>query len=284
MREYFPCLMLVVGVSPIIAPTAGGYITSTVGWPYVFVILALIGAILLVAVHYFMPDSRSPDTTVSLLPVPIVKSFIMVSREPQFFTYAFTGAIAAAGLYAYIAGSPYLFMSVFKVTDQQYGWIFAGIALGLITASQVNSYLLRRYKSEQIIPISVGCQVMAGLLLFLGTYFQILGLGATIFLIGIFMCCQGFSFPNASALSLAPFPKNAGTASALMGAVQLGIGATSSAMVGLLNDGTAVPMAAVMASCAFLSGCVLMTGRRIIRYRATTKEVQEEVAEMIINS
>lgn len=101
--KIFSLLMLVVGVSPLIAPTAGGYVTSTIGWPYVFVILAVIGLILLVAVHYFMPDSRSPDKSVSLLPVPIVKSFIMVSREPQFYTYAFTGAIAAAGMYAYIA-------------------------------------------------------------------------------------------------------------------------------------------------------------------------------------
>jgi MFS transporter, DHA1 family, multidrug resistance protein len=282
--KVFSLLMLVVGISPIVAPTAGGYVTATIGWHYVFVILAIMAAFVLTAVHFFMPESRKPDATVSLLPVPILKSFIRILREPQFYTYAFTGAIASAGLYAYIAGSPYVFMNIFKVTGQQYGWIFAGVALGLITSSQINSILLRQYKSEQIIPVAIFCQFITGLILFAGTYFHLLGLASTIFFIGIFLCCQGFSFPNSSALSMAPFHKNAGTASALMGAIQLAIGASSSALVSFLTNKSALPMTGVMATCALLSFCVLMTGRKIIRYKATITEVREEIAEMIINS
>jgi MFS transporter, DHA1 family, multidrug resistance protein len=284
IAKVFSLLMLVVGISPIIAPTVGGYVTATIGWHYVFVILAVMAALLLSAIHFFMPESRKPDLSVSLKPLPIVKSFLRVLKEPQFYTYAFTGAIAAAGLYAYIAGSPYVFMELFKVTQQQYGWIFAGVALGLIIASQVNSILLRRYKSEQIIRIALLCQFAAGLILFAGTYFHWLRLGSTIFFIGIFLCCQGFSFPNSSALSMAPFSKNAGTASALMGAVQLAIGTLSSALVSLMTDHSALPMTGVMAVCAGLSFCVLMTGRRIISYKTTVAKVQEEAAEMISSS
>jgi DHA1 family bicyclomycin/chloramphenicol resistance-like MFS transporter len=100
--------------------------------------------------------------------------------------------------------------------------------------------------------------------LVLGAYFHLLGLYSTIFLIWAFLSTQGFAFPNSSALSLAPFTKNAGTASALMGAIQLGIGALSTALVSIFSNGTAMPMALVMCCCAVSSFTVLLIGRKVI--------------------
>jgi DHA1 family bicyclomycin/chloramphenicol resistance-like MFS transporter len=282
--KIFSLLMLVIGVSPIIAPTLGGYVTAAFGWHYIFIILTIMSALILAAVHFALPESRKPDLTVSLLPAPIIKGFLSVFKEPQFYTYAFTGAIAAAGLYAYISGSPHVFMELYKVTERQYGWIFAGIALGLITCSQLNIFLLRRFKSEQIIRVALFCQTLAGITLVLGTAFHLLGLFSTIFFILIFLSCQGFVFPNSAALSMAPFSRNAGTASALMGGIQLAVGALTSGIVSVLTNSTALPMAGVMASCALLSFCILLAGRKVIRYNATLLEVQEESAEMISTS
>ena len=282
--KIFSMLMLVIGVSPIIAPTLGGYVTAAFGWHYIFIILTIMSALILAAVHFALPESRKPDISVSLLPAPIIKSFLTVFKEPQFYTYAFTGAISAAGLYAYISGSPNVFMELYKVTERQYGWIFAGIALGLITCSQLNSFLLRRFKSEQIIRVALFCQTLTGITLVSGTAFDLLGLSSTIFFILIFLSCQGFVFPNSSALSMAPFSRNAGTASALMGSIQLAIGALTSGIVSVLTNNAALPMAGVMASCALLSFCILLAGRKVIRYNATLLEVQEESAEMISTS
>lgn len=282
--KIFSMLMLVIGVSPIIAPTLGGYVTAAFGWHYIFIILTVMSALILAAVHFTLPESRKPDLTVSLLPGPIIKSFLSVFKEPQFYTYALTGAISAAGLYAYIAGSPHVFMELYKVTERQYGWIFAGVALGLITCSQLNSFLLRKYKSEQIIPTALFCQMLTGITLVGGTAFNFLGLYSTIFLILIFLSCQGFVFPNSSALSMAPFSRNAGTASALMGGIQLAVGALTSGIVSFLTNGTALPMTGVMASCALLSFCILLAGRKVIRYHTSILEVQEESAEMISTS
>jgi MFS transporter, DHA1 family, multidrug resistance protein len=281
--KIFSLLMLVVAVSPIIAPTLGGYVTAAFGWQSIFVILAGIAAFTLVAIYFALPQSRLPDASVSLRPKLIIKSFLQISKVPQFYTYAFTGSIAAAGLYAYIAGSPHVFMEIFKVTKQQYGWIFATIAMGLITSSQINSLLLRKFTSEQIIRIALLCQSVTGILLLLGTFYHLLGLFSTLFLILIFLSCQGFTFPNSSALSMAPFSKNAGSASALMGAIQLGIGAFSSALVSFLHNETALPMTGVMACCALLSFIVLLLGRKAI-YRTNIESVQEESAEMMITS
>lgn len=279
--KVFSLLMLVVGVSPIIAPTLGGYLTAALGWRYIFILLAFIVAGILAGVYFTLPETRPPDTTLSLKPIPIIKNFVAVMKDPQFYTYAFTGAVASAGLYAYIAGSPYVFMELFKVSEKQYGWIFALVAMGLIGASQLNSVLLKAYESRQIIKVALLCQTVTGLLLFTGTATGLLDLFSTIFFIFIFLCCQGFTFPNSSALSLAPFSKNAGSASALLGGIQMSIGAFTSAVVSILHNHTALPMTGVMACCATLSFIIVMVGHRIIRYRASMAAVEEQSADMI---
>src|SRR5919112_860779 len=190
--KVFSLLMLVVGVSPIIAPTLGGYLSAHYGWHYVFIVLTLMAAIILLSIHFYLPESRKPDPTFSLKPKPIISSFVHVAKEPQFYTYALTGSIASAGLYAYISGSPSVFMEIYKVSEQQYGWIFAMVAVGLITSSQLNTLLLRRYKSEQVVVIALLCQSVTGVVLFAGTIFGLLGLFSTIFLCFIFLSCQGF--------------------------------------------------------------------------------------------
>jgi DHA1 family bicyclomycin/chloramphenicol resistance-like MFS transporter len=262
--KIFSLLMLVLALSPIIAPTLGGYVSAAFGWQFIFYILAGIAGTTLLLTLFKLPEGRKPELTLSLKPKPIINGFLEVAKVPQFYTYAFAGAIASSGLYAYIAGSPFVFMEIYHVSEKQYGWIFAFVAMGLITASQVNTFLLKKYSSEQIIKATLFCQCLAGISLVLGTWFHILGLFSTIFLIWVFLSTQGFAFPNSSALCLAPFTKNAGTASALMGAIQLGIGAVSTALVSILNNGTAMPMAAVMCACALGSFTVLLIGRKRI--------------------
>jgi DHA1 family bicyclomycin/chloramphenicol resistance-like MFS transporter len=282
--KIFSLLILVIGISPIIAPTIGGYVASAFGWQWIFVMLAVMSAFILAAIYFALPESRPPDLSTSLKPKAIIKNFLLVIKEPQFATYAFTGAIASAGLYAYIAGSPHVFMELFKVSEKQYGWIFASIAIGLIISSQLNSVLLRKFTSEQIIPVALLCQSLTGLALFIGTWYHLLELFSTIFLILIFLCCQGFTFPNSSALSMAPFSRNAGSASALMGAIQLGIGAFMSAIVSFLTNDSALPMAGAMACCALSSFSILLLGKKVIRYKTSITEVNEEIAEMINTS
>lgn len=271
--KIFSLLMLVLAISPIIAPTLGGYMTAIFGWQSIFYILAGIAGITLILVYFKLPQGRPPEPSLSLSPSPIINGFWEVAKVPQFYTYAFAGAIASSGLYAYIAGSPFVFMDLYHVSEKQYGWIFAFVAMGLIGASQANTILLRKYSSEQIIKVTLFCQCLAGMSLVLGTWFHFLELFSTIFLIWVFLSTQGFAFPNSSALCLAPFSKNAGTASALMGAIQLGFGAVSTALVSVLNDGTPMPMAAVMCVCAVSSFIVLLIGRRIIAFPKSIREI-----------
>lgn len=282
--KVFSKLMLVVAVSPIIAPTLGGFVTAAFGWHYVFVILTVMALVNILAVHYGLPETLAPNAGYSLKPKAILKNYIAVGKEPQFLTYALTGAVAAAGLYAYIAGSPGVFLELYKVTEQQYGLIFALIAGGLILATQINSRLLRKYSSEQIIPVALVFQCMAGIGLFIGAMIGGMPVWGVIVFLLFFLSCQGFIFPNSSALTMAPFSMNAGSASALMGGIQMSIGALASAIVSVFSNGTALPMSVVMAVCAIGSLLILLTGVRIIKYKASKLLVEEECVEMMGNN
>lgn len=263
--KIFSSLMLVIAVSPIIAPSLGSYISSAFGWEAIFFSLAIIALFILAAMYLWLPEGNPPNTELSLMPKPIMKEYLSVVKVPKFYTFAFTGALAASGLYSYIAGSPYLFMEVYGVSEKQYGWIFAIIAVGLIIASQINNLMLRRFSSERIIYVTLICQVSTGVLLFVLSYLDLLNLYTTIALIWIYLATQGFVFPNTSALALSPFSKNAGTASALMGAVQLGIGALATALVSALSNNTALPMTGVMLLCGSSAFLMFNIGSRSIR-------------------
>jgi DHA1 family bicyclomycin/chloramphenicol resistance-like MFS transporter len=279
--KVFSTLMLVVAVSPIVAPTAGGYVTAMLGWRWVFALLMIVNALILAGIYFLVPESKKPDPNFSLKPRPILNNFASIIVHPQFYTYALTAAISAAGLYAYIGGSPSVFMDLFHVSEKQYGWIFALIAMGLIGSSQINSLLLRTYTSEQIIKVALACQSFVGLVMVTLALTGYSELFTTIFLIFLFLCCQGFTFPNASALSLAPFGHNAGSASALLGGIQMSIGACTSALVSVFQNNTAVPMTGVMACCATGAFTVLLVGRKIICLKARQNAVEQEDVGMI---
>lgn len=279
--KIFSYMILILGVSPIIAPTAGSYIITHFGWHAIFIILTVLAVLLLVAVVIWLPESKQPDPNYSLQPKPILSSFWIVLQQPQFFIYAVTGAISSAGLFAYLAGSPYVFMELFGTTEQQYGGIFALIAAGLITSSQLNNRLLKKYSSQQIVKATLTIQTIAGLVLFAATALGWLNLYSTIALIFVYLSCQGFNFPNSSALSMAPFTKHAGSASALMGAIQMGVGALASALVGLFIPHNALPMTGVMAACILLAWILLFFSTRKTTFNARAGDVEEQAFDLI---
>jgi MFS transporter, DHA1 family, multidrug resistance protein len=258
--KIFSTLILILGVSPIIAPTVGSYMIVSLGWQSVFWLQSFMGFLLLIAVIFLLPESKQPDPTYSLKPAPIISSFWSVFMTPQFLTYTLAASLVSAGVYAYLSGSPFVFMKIFNVTEQQYGWIFGFLAAGLIMSSQLNNLLLNSFSSEQIIKATLWIQTSVGILLYFISFMGWLTLFNALLLIFLFLCCQGFSFPNASALSMAPFKKEAGTASALMGAFQMGFGSLAAGLVGYLSNGSSVPMTGVMAGCAILGLSTLLIG------------------------
>lgn len=267
VRDFFPpqeaarvfsWLMLVIGVSPVLAPTIGSYIMQIGDWHGIFIILAVIGLAVLLAILFFLPPAKEPDKSISLKPRAVVRAFVTVLTVRQFLTYAFAGALASAGLYAYLAGSPFIMTNLYGLTEKQYGMVFALIAAALIIATQINRVLLNRMPSERIAKGALILQCFFGTLLAILTALSWINLPLMIVLIFLFLGCQGFVFPNTSALSLIPFRKLVGSASAMLGCIQMGMGALSSALVSYFHNLTAIPMTLIMAICALCSLMVII--------------------------
>jgi DHA1 family bicyclomycin/chloramphenicol resistance-like MFS transporter len=262
--KVFALLFLVLGASPLIAPTAGGYLADAVGWQSVFIVLLGIAVLILLAVTFTLPESYEPDDSYSLKPGPIINNFLFVIRNPQFYTYAIAGSVAFCGLFAYVAGSPLVFMDLFGLSKKEYGWIFAGLSVGFIGSSQVNNLLIKKYKSEQIVRAALIAQVIVSIVFVVGAFNGWYNLGGTLAMIFLVLCCIGLINPNTSALSMAPFSKNAGVASALLGTMQLGLGAAASFGVSIFSSKSSTPMAAIMAVSSVIALGVLLIGRRNI--------------------
>lgn len=265
--KVFSLLMLVLGLSPMLAPTIGGYVTEDYGWHMVFLILMCMGIAILIASQLGLPNSYKPDTSISLKPKPIISNFLKVLKEPQFYTYAFTGSIAFSGLFTYVAASPIVFMDIYDVDAKTYGWIFAFMSVSFIGSSQLNSLLLKKFSSEQMIFAALITQSVISIVFLVLSLNNLLGLYETIIMLFLFLGCLGISNPNTAGLTMAPFAKNAGSASALMGAIQLGLGALASFAVGIFVIDSVTPMVVIMASTTIIAFIVLNIGKRFIKQK-----------------
>jgi DHA1 family bicyclomycin/chloramphenicol resistance-like MFS transporter len=263
--KVFSLLMLVLGLSPMLAPTIGGYVTEDFGWHIVFLILMCMGIVILIASQVGLPNSYKPDTSISLKPKPIISNFMKVLKEPQFYTYAFTGSIAFSGLFTYVAASPIVFMDIYHVDAKTYGWIFAFMSVSFIGSSQLNSLLLKRFSSEQMILVALISQSVISIVFLILSLNNLLGLYETITILFLFLGCLGISNPNTAGLTMAPFAKNAGSASALMGAIQLGLGALASFAVGVFVKDSVAPMVLIMTVTTLIALVVLNRGKRFIK-------------------
>ncbi|CAA9201997.1 multidrug effflux MFS transporter [Flavobacterium collinsii] len=275
--KVFSLLMLVVGLSPMLAPTIGGYVTEDYGWHTVFFILMCMGIAILIASQIGLPDTYKPDTSISLKPKPIITNFLKVLKEPQFYTYAFTGAIAFSGLFSYVAASPIVFMDIYNVDAKTYGWIFAFMSVSFIGSSQLNSALLKKYSSEQMIFGALISQSVISIIFLILALNDLLGLYETIGMLFLFLACLGISNPNTAGLTLAPFAKNTGSASALMGAIQLGLGALASFAVGIFVKNSVAPMVAIMTTTTITAFIVLNIGKRFIKQKVKVSKDDDVV-------
>ncbi|HYG17803.1 MAG TPA: multidrug effflux MFS transporter [Ohtaekwangia sp.] len=274
--QAYSSLTLVIAVSPLIAPTVGGYVTVAFGWHAVFVILAGVGLILLGTVYLVLPEGRPADASISLRPKAVLKNFYGVIREPQFLIYTAAGGIATAAPFAFLAASSDVFINLYHVDEKIYGWIFATIAFAIIGSTQLNHFLLKRFKSEQVFRGTLVYQTVIGIVLVTGTTYHWFSMTGLIAMMFVFFSGQGLTGPNATALSLAPFTRHTGSAAALLGSFRMAIGGLVTASVSLFHNGTAVPMVTMMVLCSVTGLVILTIGRGTVRYKVRRKKVEEE--------
>ena len=271
VRDFFPVkesakilslLILILGVSPLCAPTLGTLVSIHLGWQWVFVILATLMSILLAVVFFFLPEGHRPDKSISLKPIPIALDYMYIFKNKQFHTFALAGAFSFSGVLVYVTGSPIIFMDYFHLKKSVYSFIFAGLSVGFIGSNQVNILLLRKYTSAQIFYGAILLECVVSALFLTGTYLGWFGLPATLVLLFILLSSLGLTYPNAAAMALAPFNKNVGSAAALLGFLQIGAAALTSSCVGLFNSKSIMPVLVIFAATAWVALLIFTWGRR----------------------
>lgn len=274
--QAFSSITLVIAVSPMIAPTAGGYLTAAFGWQSVFMVLTVVTILILAAVHFVLPEGRVADETISLKPKSVVSNFLTVIREPQFIIYTLAGGIAMSAPFAFISGSADVFINIYGVNEKQYGWVFAFVAAGIIGSSQLNHLLLKRFSNSQLVRYPLIYQTILGTIMVLGTVFDWYNLYTLLAIMFVFVTGQGLIGPNCTALSLAPFTRLTGSAASLLGSYRMAVGGVVSALVSFFHNGTAIPMIAMMAVCPVTAIIILTIGKGAVRYHARKKALQGE--------
>jgi MFS transporter, DHA1 family, multidrug resistance protein len=185
-----------------------------------------------------------------------------------FRTYTIAGSLSFAGLFVFVSGSPAVFMDGFGVGPGGFGAIFAILAGGMILGGQLNHLLLRHFDSEQVFRRALAIQAICGVTFAALSTTLDLDKWTTVALLFAFLHCAGITYPNAAALALKPFTKNIGSASSLLGFIQLGLGSVAAALVGVLDLRGPVPMAFVMAVCATAGWIVLRSAHRSMNEEA----------------
>jgi MFS transporter, DHA1 family, multidrug resistance protein len=250
-------LILVMGVSPVIAPTVGGYILAFTSWRGVFAVLAVIGLVLIPVAARALPETLPPERRQTTGVLGTLRTYGGLLRDRTFLGLVLVAGLAMSAVMAYVSGASFVFQEEYGLSEQVFGLVFGTAAIWLIAATQLNPVLLRRFEPRQLLLAAVVAGSAAGLVLLT---VALLGLGGVIgFLVGLWLVlfAVGLALPNAPAVALSRHGEAAGTAAALLGAVQFGVGAIVSPLVGVLGN-NAVAMATIVAGGLVLSTLVLV--------------------------
>ncbi|BAM00011.1 MULTISPECIES: Bcr/CflA family multidrug efflux MFS transporter [Caldilinea] len=245
----FSLLMLVMGVAPITAPLLGGQVLIVLGWRAIFFFLAAFGLFCLLMVWFGLEESLPTGRRTREGLGYALRAYGGLLTDRRYMGFALAGGLASAAMFAYISGSAFVFIELNNVPPDRFGFFFGANAFGLIAASQLNRWLLRRFTAAQLLSAALSVTAGAALLLFVVTLLNIGGFPLFVALLFITIGSTGMVGPNAMALALAPYGRKAGSASAVLGATQFAVGALAGALVGLLANGTALPMVGVIALC-----------------------------------
>ncbi|MFY9159989.1 multidrug effflux MFS transporter [Aquirufa ecclesiirivi] len=250
-------MMLILGVSPILAPSLGSLLLTITNWNVIFVLLGIITLVIIFLIRSWLPEKINKHPKGKFKMGSILTSYLALIPEKQFLTFAISGAIGSGCIFTFVSGAPLTFLNFYHADEKQFGWIFAMVASGIIGASQFNHWVLKRFSSQQVLSFVLPMQLVLGIVLALLSKFGLINIQINILLLFLILACQGLVFPNIISLALQPFHEGAGAASAMMGAMQMAWGSICATILGLLFDGTPFTMAIIMVFCALTANIIL---------------------------
>lgn len=249
-------LITVMAIAPLIGPSVGGQILAFSGWRAIFWVLVGVGVITLAAlltIPETLPAARRNHEPLGRA----MLRYITILRDKRVLGYIGTGAFLYAGMYAYVAGTPFAYISYYHVPAENYGLLFGLGIVGIMLANILNSRLVLRYGYDKV--LLAGCFVcaLAAIVTAIAAGSGWGGLWGLVVPLLVFASTTGLIVANSITGAMALFPERAGAVSALTGALQYGSGIFGSGLLGVFADGTPWPMGWIIAVCGI--GCLLST-------------------------
>jgi DHA1 family bicyclomycin/chloramphenicol resistance-like MFS transporter len=259
-------IAMLMALAPAIAPTMGGIMMLWLPWPSIFVFLAIYGMVMVVLIQVFLAESLPRRQ--SLHPLSIARNYNQLFHSPMFITATFASGFVYAGLLAYLSSSSFIYIDMLGVPVEYFGFIFLTSVAGYILGSAVSARLSRSYHSEQTVLVGAVLTATAASTMWFGA--QLLPNSIVVLVLPMMFYSTGIGLvlPNAMAVALRPFPDIAGTASALMGFIQMALSATATAAVGYYLADSPAPLLNFMLFITFLA---LLLSVALYRARTPTK-------------
>lgn len=252
-------MTLVMGVAPVLAPLAGGFILTFADWRAIFWVLTLFGATLGLAAWLSLRESRSAETAAQAVAEHPFRALWEALRQRRILGYALASGLNGAILFAYISSAPGLLITTYGISPSHFGWVFGANAGGMVVASQINRAVLRRASPDAVLARASLATLAVGVALALTALLGFGGPWIVLPLLFLMMGSYGFVQGNTMAGALSIDPLRSGSVSSLMGAAAFAFGALAASLVGLFGDGTARPMALTIMAAAAGSALSLFT-------------------------
>jgi DHA1 family bicyclomycin/chloramphenicol resistance-like MFS transporter len=241
-------LFLVLGAAPVLAPTLGGELLRFTSWRGIFAFLAVYGIVMILVGARTLTETLPPERRQSSGVRGTLRGYRSLFRDRTYVGLVLVAGLTMAGLFSYVSGSAFVYQGEFGLDEQQFGLLFGAGAFWLIAATQLNPLLLRRWSPQQLLVAGTVAGAAAGAVLVGLAATETGGLAAVAGSLWAVLFACGLALPNAPALALSRHGEAAGTAAALLGAIQFGVGAVVSPVVGLLgNDAVAIGLVVVTA-------------------------------------
>jgi len=276
--RYFSLLMLITGLAPILAPSLGGQLLRATSWRGVFLVLALAGVLIGVAVAIRLRETLPSERRRAGGLRDTGRAFRALLSDRVFVGYALAASLAFDAIFTYISGSSFVLQGIYGMSPQTFALVFGVNAIGLVVATQINRRLAGVVPIARLLSAGLCTIAVASVALLVAASAHVFGLAGILVPLFVVMFSLGFVMPNSTALALSRHPEAAGTASALLGALQMGSGAVVAPVVGIAGTGTALPMASVMAALGLTAVASLFV---LTRPAAAPVAVPEPIQELV---
>lgn len=259
MAKVMSLMLTIILFAPMIAPVIGGYLLVWIGWRSIFWALVIAGCIAIGVVVFAIRETLPPEKRSAPGIRVLMRGYGTVLCHRNALGYILSGGITFGALFAFLSGAPFVFIELYGVAPEHLGYIFTLNVLGVMAGGWLNSRLVLTHGVRDMMAVGTWLLLAGALALFalIATGFG--GMWGAILGIVLFTLPLNLINANAAAGALEYFPQIAGTASAVVGAIRYGCGAVSGVVVGLLHDGTAIPMAGVILGCSAVSVVFLLT-------------------------